>query len=143
MSEETMSVNWGWVSRQLSGQQDRVKEVVVATLKTFSDKSDEWLLEDDEARKALEIFQKLALGYAVIEDAPDEKWADVIPGEYSIGDTVRVRADAYDGAPGLRHNGKRGRVTAVHQSKAVVLYDDAKNSEESFYHLPEKLQRLL
>lgn len=138
-----MSVGWGWVSKQLAESGKAVNEATVAVLKAFDDAREKHLLTDDEQREVLQNVQKLALGYALVKDKPDEKWGPVIPGEYNVSDTVRVREDAYTGTTGHRHNGKRGRITAVHQSKVVVIYDDAKNSEESFFHEPSNLQRLL
>lgn len=140
-----MTSKWGWVSIQLGKVQasDRVREATVKLLKTLDDEVEERGLSDDEKSEVLEYVKKLSLGYALVKDAPDEKWEDVVPGAYNIGDTVRVREDAYKGTHGQRHNGKRGRIVAVHQSKTVVLYDDARNSEEQFYHEPPNLQRLV
>lgn len=137
--------DWGWVSRQLDGikADKRVNEATVDLLDAFSSIVDELSLNDDEQRTVLGYVQKLHLGHALVKDKSDEKWGPVIPGEYSVGNTVRVRADAYTGHHGILHNGKRGRITAVHQAKAVVLYDDAPSSEHSFYHEPAKLERLL
>lgn len=140
-----MTSKWGWVSIQLHkvGASDRVQEVTAQMMRRFDELADEFLLSDEERVNVLTYVRKLHVGNALIEDSPDERWGDVVPGSYNVGDTVRVREDAYPGEHGMRHNGKRGRVIGVAQAKAIVLYDDAKNSEESFYHEPEKLQRLV
>lgn len=136
---------WGWVSKQL-GQvkpSTEVHETTVALLSMLDKLAHQYNLTDDEQKTVLEYVRKLALKHALVVDNPDEKWGAVIPGEYNVRDKVRVREDAYAGVHGERHNGKRGRIVAVHQSRAVVIYDDAKNSEESFHHEPENLERLL
>lgn len=138
-----MSVQWGWVSKQLAETNKAVNEATVATLKAFDDAKTKHLITDDEAREVLEHVQSLALGYAIVKDKPDERWTQVVPGEYNIGDTVRVHSNAYEGRAGLLHNGKRGRIVGVAQSKTIVLYNDAATNEESFYHEPIKLERLL
>lgn len=140
-----MTSKWGWVSKQL-GHVDashEVSETTVALLSMLEKLAEQYDLTDDEQQMVLEYVRKLSLKHALVADKPDEKWGAVVPGEYNIRDKVRVREDAYTGVHGERHNGKRGRIVAVHQSKAVVIYDDAKNSEESFHHEPAALQRLL
>ncbi len=140
-----MTSKWGFVSTQLNGVEPSasLRDATVYMLREMEKQTDLHELSDEDCITVLSYVSKLAQGHALIGETPDERWGDVIPGEYSVGDTVRVRADAYTGDHGLRHNGKRGRITAVHQAKTVVLYDDAATSEESFYHEPFNLQRLV
>lgn len=138
-----MNPKWGFVSKQLESVESPpdISYAVVTILRTIEEECED--MRDDDKRLVMQYVQKLALGHSLTKDSPDEKWGPVIPGEYNVGDTVRVKSDAYAAHFGIRHNGKRGRVTAVHQGKTVVLYDDARNSEESYYHDPSKLERLL
>src|ERR1044072_8021007 len=122
-----MTSKWGFVSKQLSAV-DANKTVAEATtelLRVFYDLVERYEMTDDEQRVILGYVQKLSQAHALSTPQEDEKWGPVVPGEYNVGDTARVRADAYSGVHGLRHNGKRGRIVGVHQSKTIMLYDDA------------------
>lgn len=135
--------DWAWVSNQLGHATTPVAEATVSTLEAFEKAAEKRILTDDERRTVLEYVQKLALGHAILFIDDSEEWGPVIPGEYSVGDTVRVRSDAYTGPAATKHNGKRGRILSAHRGQTQVLYDDAANSEESNYHDPDKLERLL
>jgi hypothetical protein len=139
-----MTSKWGFVSKQLAEVRanEPVAAVTVELLRTLESETEAWELTDAEQQTVLDYVQKLSQGHSLGAEEADENWGPVVPGEYNIGDTVRVKSDAYTGDHGLRHNGKRGRIIAVHQSKTVVLYDDAPNSEESFFHEPYNLERL-
>jgi hypothetical protein len=135
-----VKVNWGWVSKQLaeSDASEDEKELIVDLLKRLNDGG----LDDARFVTVLRTFGNLALGHAVA--APKgERWGPVVPGYYQIGDTVRVKLDAYDGEKGQRHNGKRGRAVAARNGLVVVVYDDASSSEEQYRHQPASLQRLM
>ena len=137
--------DWGWVSRELAGARvnEDVSEASVMVLRELGVQQDKLKLTDDEVRTVLDCVHKLALGHSIAVPVADEKWGPVLPGAYSIGDTVRVRRDAYEGDRGVRNNGKRGRVTAARDGLVLVVYDDAFSSDIQYRHAPEKLERLL
>ena len=141
-----MSLDWNWISNQLNQNElvtPRVRDGIRLMLEAFDGAVEARGLTDDEQRIVLDFAQKLALRHAILFDAPEEVWEDVVPGYYSVGDIVRVRADAYAEEPASTlHNGKRGRVVAAHRGKPNVLYDGETNTEKTFYHEVAKLERL-
>lgn len=131
---------WGWVSKQLAGAKasDEVKDAVVYCLKTLREQE----LDDETEVEVVMKLLSLVQGHSIAVSEPDERWGPVVPGAYSIGDTVRVKIDAFDGEKGQKHNGKRGRVTASRNGFAVVLLDDSPSSEIQMHYLPQHLERL-
>lgn len=132
---------WGWVSRQLDKTDPLVGSNVTGLLREFKEYCSD--LTDDQKRDVLDKFHKLALGHVLIEATPGERWGPVVPGEYRIGDTVRVKGDAYSEQLGTLHNGRRGRVTAAHGPSCAVLYDGEKNTELQYNHKLDVLERLV
>lgn len=137
--------DWGWVSRELAGAKvnEDVNEATVMVLRELGVQKEKLRLSDDEVRGVLDCVHKLALGHSIAVEKKKEKWGPVLPGAYRIGDTVRVKADAYDGDRGVRNNGKRGRVTAARDGLVLVVYEDAFSADIQYRHAPEKLERLV
>lgn len=133
--------DWGWVSRELAAAKTGtiVNDAVVKLLESLRKLE----LRDDEERDALDKLQKLAAGHSIAEVPKDEKWGPVIPGDYKIRDTVRVKPSAYEGEMGTRHNGKRGRVVAARNGFVLVVYEGQMNADIQHRHRPENLQKLL
>lgn len=137
--------NWGWVSRELAGakvSQD-VNETSVMVLQKLEQMQAKFDLSDDDVRVVLDCVHKLGLGHSIAVEEKPEKWGPVVPGAYSIGDTIRVKPDAYEGERGTKHNGKRGRVTAARDGLVLCVYEDAFSADIQYRHAPVKLQRLL
>lgn len=132
---------WGWVSKQLAGTQldEATKDAVVYVLERLR-KED---LTDDQERVALDIALKLAAGHSIAESSKDERWGPVLPGDYQIKDIVRVKADAFDGELGQRHNGKLGRVVASRNGLVLVVLDGSPSSDIQMRYKPEHLERKL
>lgn len=132
--------NWGWVSREFakSNATDTVYQATVDLLRFLDDLK----LGDGERKDVLHYASELTAGHSIATPEETERWMPVIPGYYSIGDTIRVHNNAYDGEKGLLHNGKRGRVTAARDGFVLVVYEDALSADIQYRHLPEKLQRL-
>lgn len=139
-----MKPDWAWVSRELGGAKaaDTDQEFVVAVLKAIYDNADKHKLSDAEVMVDLDRIRELVQGHSITIAEEGEMWGPVIPGAYSIGDTVRVKANAYDGELGALNNGKRGRVTAARDGKVIVLYNDAPSLDYQVRHDPERLERL-
>lgn len=117
---------------------------VTFVVKKMIDALDSYTLPEPARQTASNAVAKLVRGESIAVEKPDDRWGPVIPGAYSIGDKVRVKPDAYSELlPAQRHNGRRGRVTAVRNGLAIVLYDDSPSVDLQHQHSPEKLQRLL
>lgn len=96
-------------------------------------------------RTVVELFYKLASGHAIapkdVQGAQDHVWKPFRLGDVPNGATVRVRADAYDGDLGRRHNGMVGRLVAARGGEARVQY--AESTEGTGHaHIPDKLEVL-
>lgn len=145
MTTPRNGIDWGWVSRELGALEPgyKVNEVVTGTLAKLAEEKTRLGLTDDELRNCLDIIHKLALGHSIAPTKKEERWGPVIPGEYRIGDTVRVKPKAYDAERGVLHNNRRGRVVAARDGKVLVVYDDALSADIQYRHDPQKLQRLL
>lgn len=135
-----MNIDWDWIDSQLT--RAKISQPVKTSVKRLLEVMETMNHTDDTLRQTLDAFHKLSLTHAIAADDPDENWVQCLPGEYKSGDTVRVHADAYTGAHGSRHNGKRGRVAGVRGGSTIVIYDDAVSSEDQSYHDPKKLDRL-
>lgn len=135
----TKKVDWGWVSRELgfAKADNPIKEAVVGVIRSLRehDLTDEQEL--DVAKKLIELIQ----GHSIAIVEPEERWITLRPGEYQIGDTIRVKTNAYEGDRGRNNNGKLGRVVATRNGNAVVLYNDAPSTEYLVQHKPENLQK--
>lgn len=136
-----VDINFDWVKKQLKAAD--VPQDLSTSVKRLLRELETMRLKKAELETVVDTFKELALGHSIEPEKPDEKWVQVRPGEYSIGDAVRVHRDAYTGAHGDKHNGKRGVVVGVRGAKAIVLYDDAASSEEQYYHDPSVLDRLV
>lgn len=135
-----MNVDYTWIKAQLDGSKTR-QDLSTSVIRLL-DVVETMRTNDDELREILEKFHKLALGHSIAPVDPAERWVQVLPGEYSVGDTVRVHNDAYTGEWAVKHNGKRGRVAGVRGARVIVIYEDARDSEDQHYHDPSKLDRL-
>lgn len=135
-----MKINWDWATFQLieaktTQQLTTSVERLMQTLETMN-------LNDDQLREVLDKFHKLALGHSIVPAKPDEVWQQCVPGHYGVGDTVRVKPDAYSGPKSI-HNGRRGRVVSIRGAQVVVAYSDPTDLKDQYYHWPKDLERLL
>lgn len=101
-------------------------------------------LSVEDRKKLLDDFSNLAQGYVLVPEPVEEEaiWVDARPGWLSLGDTIRVKADAYPGDTGLYHNGRPGVITAMRSGDIHVRYTDDKPVPPGFIrHSPYKLQK--
>ena len=137
-----MEIKWDWVDAQL--EKSKTPQPLATSVKRLLETLETMnLATDDSLREIIDKFQKLALGHTIAAPEKPGKWEPVVPGDYRIGDTVRVRPDAYEGTKGTIHNDRRGRVTGAHGYLATVVYEGETNSENQFMHKLEKLERLV
>lgn len=138
-----------WAENQLrdAGYTDRhqdaidVRESTMLLILQFNS------LDTDPANKikVLELFAKLSQGHELVGRnvmTPDARWREFNLGDVHPGSTVRVRADAYEGDTGARHNGMVGRLVAARGGEGIVQYH---NSTEGagHRHRPDKLEVLV
>lgn len=132
-----------WLKSQL--QAAKVRKVVgdsvlklIEVFETF-DK-----LSDENKEKTVEVFSKLALGHAYIQENKNEKWIPVQPGQIKVADTIRVKADAFVGELGTFHNGRRGVVVAVRYGDVIMKSNDGKEPVlDGAHYAPQKLEKLV
>lgn len=132
---------WGWVSKQLEAStlDQQTKDAVVYVLERLRKEE----ISDEQEVAALKAAVELVQGHSIAVALKDERWGPVVPGDYKVKDTVRVRANAFEGEMGQLHNGKRGRVVASRNGFVVVVLDDSPSSEIQMHYKPEHLERKL
>lgn len=141
MSE--IKFDWAWVSRELAAAGSNggttANDAIVALLQELTS----YDLTDAEKEFVVNSFASLVRGHALPRPNEQfENWKDCLPGDYAIGDTVRVRAAAYHGEHGMWHNGKRGKVIGTRNNSVIVRYDE-ENAEDARYHDPNALEVLV
>lgn len=91
--------------------------------------------------QALDLFNTLARNEAVVEET-ETKWIPVNVGfNIRVGDTVRVRKNAFADAAGRLHNGRVGRVLAKRSGDIIVRStDDRLPYLDSAHYPPSALE---
>lgn len=120
-------LNDDWVRQQMQDAKVKVGsgKLVLKLIETWTGAGD---LSPALAKEAIEVFSKLALGHALTEPAvaQDEVWVPAMPGQLTVGDEVRVLPNAFDGALGQTHNGRRGRISALRYGDVIMKSTDGK-----------------
>lgn len=139
--EDKNKVDLDWVKEQLTvarirrGPGDAVLELLDAWENITLD-------DADLAKEAIEVFSKVALGHALVVDDGTEVWVPAQPGQLSVADIVRVKADAYDGDLGQLHNGRRGTITAIRYGDIIVTSNDNKLPQlDGVHYSPYTLEK--
>lgn len=131
-----------WVKEQLQAARVR-KPVGNATLKLL-EVFEELELEQEHHEKTIEMFSKLAMGHAHVKENKKETWVDLRPGQITVGDVVRVKADAYSGDGGKIHNGRRGKVVAVRYGDVIFKSTDGRSPNlDGAHYPPQSLEKLV
>jgi hypothetical protein len=129
-----------WVIEQMQASRVRVGSgnAVLALLKTWESVDEDYDLQVE----AIDVFCKLALGHAIIEKNEDEVWGPAQPGFMSVGDQVRVKADAFSGDTGVLHNGRRGKIVAIRHGDIIFKSTDGKEPLlDSVHYSPYNLEK--
>lgn len=116
-----------WITEQLKAARTKpsVSKIVIHLLKAYEELPAD--LNLDDAKKALELLPELAMGHALVpKSTGPEVWVPGRPGLFKVGDQVRVLRDAFDGEPGLLHNGRVGKVAAIRSGDIIVDSTDNK-----------------
>lgn len=135
-------VNYNWVKEQFAKASVTVGAgtSVLELLKVWEDAQPKDL---EQAKKALEIFSKVALGYALVEESSvNEVWEEVRPGFIKVADVVRVKHDAFAGDLGTIHNGRIGKIVAIRSGDIIFKStDDAEPELDSVHYPASKLEK--
>lgn len=133
MAEEAADMPWAEQQIAAARVPVPVGRALMALLKTWEE-----LKFPNEVQKdqAVELFSKLARDEALVEDR-DEVWQPVQVGfMLQVGDTVRVRRDAFKGPAGRTHNGRVGRVLAKRSGDIIVRSIDGGTPYLDAAHYP-------
>ena len=117
-------VNYNWVKEQFAKASVTVGagNAVLDLLKTWENSEPK---DIEQAKKAVEIFSKVALGHSLVkENKADEVWEEVRPGFIKVADVVRVKHDAFVGDLGVIHNGRVGKIVAIRSGDIIFKSTD-------------------
>lgn len=101
-------------------------------------------LSENMTEEVLRVFPLLARGHALkVEESEDDYiWIDLQPGQITVGDVVRVKADAFADKLGPIHNGRCGTVVAVRYGDVIFNDTDGKKPElKGVHYSPYKLEK--
>ena len=136
-------INREWVIEQLEAAKVKVGSGK-AILKLLEAWAEIPKLSENMTEEVLNVFPKLARGHVlkVEENENDYIWSDLQPGQITVGDVVRVKADAFDGNLGAMHNGRRGKVVAVRYGDVIFRSTDDRDPVlDGVHYSPYKLEK--
>ena len=134
-------VNTKWVKEQFAKAKIRVG-VGMAVLKMLEcwENID---LKDKDAKEALEVLSKVAMGHALVPDTKDI-WIQAEAGFLKVGEVVRIRHDAFTGDLGELHNGRQGIIVALRSGDVIFKSTDGEEPLlEGAHYRPDKLEKLV
>lgn len=139
-----MKNDMNWVKQQI--QAARVKKpvgnAILSMIETFHEKFSE--LSDEDTKRFTEVFSEIVQGHAILKEKKNEVWVPLTPGNITVGDVVRVRADAFKGELGQIHNGRVGAVVAVRYGDVIFKSkDDKKPVLDGAHYSPHDLEKLV
>ncbi len=94
--------------------------------------------------EVLKVFPLLAKGHILKQEETEDDyiWIDLQPGQITVGDVVRVKADAFTDKLGTIHNGRRGTVVGVRYGDVIFRATDGKTPDLNGVHYsPYKLEK--
>lgn len=134
-------VDYEWVRSQM--QEAKVRIGAGKTVLKLLEAWEQSPISGKAAQEAIEIFSSLALTKSIIASSEDEVWVEARPGSLAIGETVKVKHDAYENEVGVMHNGRRGKITAIRYGDIVIRTTDDKTPFiDGAHHSPHKLLKL-
>lgn len=136
-------INIDWVKEQLTLNKTKkmTGDAVLELLETW--KTVKRPPKSDNSKEILDIFSKLALGYALVKEDVNETWVQVQPGAIKVADIVRIKFDAFDEESGKHTlNGRKGKIVGVRYGDIIMKSDDNKLPLLDGIHLrPENLEK--
>lgn len=136
-------INREWIIEQLQAAKVKVGsgKAIMKLLDVWEELPD---LSPKMKEEILSTFPLLAQGVVLVEEETDNDytWTPVLPGQISIGDVVRVKADAFTDKLGPIHNGRRGTVVAVRYGDIIFNDTDGKTPVlRGVHYSPYKLEK--
>jgi hypothetical protein len=135
-------INYDWVKEQFAKTSVtlEVGTAVLDLLKVWEKSQPKYV---EQSKKVLEIFSKVALGHALVEDrVTNEIWEPVRPGFIKVADVVRVKYDAFDGELGNIHNGRVGKIVALRSGDIIFKSnDDLEPVLDGVHYSADKLEK--
>ena len=136
----TDELDLSWAEGQIAAARVQVPvgKAIIALLKTWAELN---FPNESQRDRALEIFSSLAKNEAVVEES-EAVWKPVQVGfMLQVGDTVRVRKDAFSDEAGRVHNGRVGRVLAKRSGDIIIrTTDDRKPYLDGAHYPPSALE---
>lgn len=137
MSEE---LDLSWAEGQIAAARVPVPvgKATIALLKAWAELN---FPNESQRDRAIEIFSSLAKNESVVEET-EGVWKSVQVGfMIQVGDTVRVRKDAFTDEAGRVHNGRVGRVLAKRSGDIIIrTTDDRKPYLDGAHYPPSALE---
>ena len=132
-----------WVAEQLQAAKVKVGsgKAIMKLLDTWSELPD---LSEPMIKEILTVFPKLAVGHAIKEEESEDDyiWIPVQPGQISVGEVIRIKADAYSGEQGTKFNNRRGKVVGIRYGEVYFKSTDEKLPLiDGIPHSPYKLEK--
>lgn len=139
MSDEELDLSWASDQIAKARVPVPVGNALLSLLRVWGEMS---FPTEAQQEQALDLFGRLARAEVVVEDDPGA-WTPVRPGMMiKIGDTVRVKKDAFTGPAGQMHNGRRGRVVAKRYGDIIIKTTDERTPQLDSAHYPPDMLEL-
>lgn len=137
------TVNFSWAKEQLT-EARTIRNIGDSALLLLAAWEKLNMDNNKDAQEVVAIFSKLALGHALVVDDKKTIWIPATPGQLRVGDTVRVRSDAFSGDLGRIHNGRSGSITGIRYGDIVVTTKDDKLPKiDGAHYSPFHLEKLI
>ena len=133
MDEESLDLSWAENQIASARVPVPVGRATIELLKTWGNLS---FPNESQQNQALDIFSKLARSEALVEESEAVWKSGQVGFMLQVGDTVRVRKDAFKGAAGQLHNGRVGRVVAKRSGDIIVKTTDDRTPVLDGAHYP-------
>lgn len=133
-----------WVKEQMT--QAKVKQSVGTSVLRLMEVWNTMNHNQKTITETLEVFSKLASGQPLVLPMEEENgfWMPAQPGAISVTDKVRVKADAFTGELGPRHNGRVCKVVGVRYGDIIVKSIDGKTPElDGTHYSPHDLEKFI
>ena len=133
-------VNYDWVKQQFVAAKVKkgVGLAVLDMLKAWEPVD----LKPEDAKQALEILARVALGHALVTTPSTEMWLPGAPGQMKVGDVVRIRHDAFNGPAGAGLNGRVGIIAAIRSGDIIFNSTDGQSPKiEGAHYRPQQLDQ--
>lgn len=136
-------VNDEWIKEQLEAAKVKVGsgKAILALLEAWKNIPK---LSEAMTEETLSVFSTVARGHNIKEEEKDDDyiWIALQPGQVTVTDVVRIKADAYSGEAGPIHNGRVGKVVGIRYGEIYVKSTDGKSPEiDGTPYSPYKLEK--